>query len=105
MINSLKFSKLVYIWRERRQNEEKNKNSGFDFTFKASKFRLIFKFQNHNHHLQGRSHNLKEKPQNFTKVFSVDDVTCDDVIRRNQHRKAKKINLSSIVITDVKLAS
>ena len=104
MINSLKFSELVYILREQRQNEERNKNSGFDFTFKTSKFHLLFKFHSHNHHLQGRSQNLKEVPQNFTEVFNIDDA-ANDVIQRNKHRKEKKINLSSIVITDVKLAS
>ena len=51
---------------------------------------------------QGRSQNLKEVPQNFTEAFSVDDVTHNDVIQRNQHRKEKKITLNSIVITDVK---
>ena len=55
--------------------------------------------------IQGRSQNLKEVPQNFTEVFNIDDVTANDVIQRSQHRKEKKINLSSIVITDVKLAS
>ena len=44
----------------------------------------------------GGRQNLKEVPQNFTKVFNVDDVKANDVIRRN---------LSSIVITDVKLAA
>ena len=38
------------------------------------------------------------------KVLNVDNVTANDVIQRNQHRKEKN-NLSSIVITDVKLAS
>ena len=54
---------------------------------------------------QGCCQNLKEVPLNFTEVFNIDDVTANDVIQRNQHRKEKKINLSSIVITDVKLAS
>ena len=54
---------------------------------------------------QGRSQNLKEVPLNFTEVFNIDDVTANDVIQRNQHRKGKQINLSYIVITDVKLAS
>ena len=54
---------------------------------------------------QGCSQNLKEVPQNFTEVFNIDDVAANDVIQRNQHRKEKKINLSSVVITDVKLAS
>ena len=53
---------------------------------------------------QGRSQNLKEVPQNFTEIFNIDGVTANDVIQRNQHRKEKK-NLSSVVITDVKLAS
>ena len=53
---------------------------------------------------QGRSHNLKEVPQNFTEVFNINGVTANDVIQRNQHRQEKKINLSSILITDVKLA-
>ena len=55
--------------------------------------------------LQGRSQNSKEVPQNFTEVLNMDDVTANDVIQRNQHHKEKKINLSSIVITNVKLAS
>ena len=38
------------------------------------------------------------------KVLNVDNVTANDVIQRNQHRKEKN-NLSSIVITDLKLAS
>ena len=54
---------------------------------------------------QGCSQNLKEVPQNLTEVFNIDDVTANDVIQRNQHRKGKQINLSYIVITDVKLAS
>ena len=53
---------------------------------------------------QGRSQNLKEVPQNFTEAFNIDYVTANDVINRNQHRK-EKTNLSSIVITDLKLAS
>ena len=48
---------------------------------------------------------MKEVPQNFTEVFNVDDVTANDAIQRKQHCKEKKINLSSIVITDVKFAS
>ena len=36
---------------------------------------------------QGRSQNLKEVPQNFTEVFNIDDVTANDIIQRNQHRK------------------
>ena len=63
-------------------------------------------FQNHTYtHKQGRSQNLKEVPQNFTEVVNIDDVTDNDVIQRKQHLKEKKIDLSSIVITDVKLAS
>ena len=54
---------------------------------------------------QGRSQNLKEITQNFTEVFNIDDVTANEVIQRNQHRKGNKIKLSFIVITDVKLAS
>ena len=54
---------------------------------------------------QGRSQKLKEVPQNFTEVFNIHDVTSNDVIQRNQHRKEKRIKLSSIVVTDVKLAS
>ena len=38
---------------------------------------------------QGRSQNLKEGLQNFTEVSNVDDVTANDVIQRNQHRKKK----------------
>ena len=36
---------------------------------------------------QWRSHNLKAVPQNFTEVFNIDNVTLDDAIQRNQHRK------------------
>ena len=54
---------------------------------------------------QGRSQNLKEVPQNFTEVFDIDDVTANEVIQRNQHYKEKNIYSSSIVVTDVKLAS
>ena len=54
--------------------------------------------------IQGRSQNFKKVPQNFTEVFNVDDIIANDVIQGKQHRKGKKINLSSIVITDVKLA-
>ena len=53
---------------------------------------------------QGRSQKLKEVPQNFTEVFKISDVTANNFTQRNQHRKEKKINLSSIVITDVKSA-
>ena len=53
---------------------------------------------------QGHSQNLKEVPQNFTEVFNIADVKANDIIQRNQHHKEKK-NLSSIAITDVKLAS
>ena len=38
---------------------------------------------------QGSSQNLKEVPQNFTEALNVDDVTANDVIQRNQHRKEK----------------
>ena len=40
-------------------------------------------------YIQRRSQNLKEVPQNFTEVFNTDDVTANDVIQRNQHRKEK----------------
>ena len=54
--------------------------------------------------LQGRSQNLKEVPQNFT-GFNVDDVATNDGRHREKPTsQRKKINLSSIVITDVKLA-
>ena len=63
-------------------------------------------FQNHTYTpKQGHSQNLKEVPQNFTEVVNIDDVTDNDVIQRKQHLKDKKTDLSSIVITDVKLAS
>ena len=39
---------------------------------------------------QGRSQNLKEVPQNFRDVFDIDDLTANDIIQRNQHRKEKK---------------
>ena len=42
---------------------------------------------------QGRSQNLKEVPQNFTKVFNIDDVTANGVIQGNEHRKEKKNKL------------
>ena len=62
-------------------------------------------FQNYTYtQKQGRSQNLKEVLQNFTEV-NADDVTANDIIQRKQHLKEKKIDLSSIVITDVKLAS
>ena len=54
---------------------------------------------------QEHSQNLKEVPQNFTEVLNIDDVTANDVIQRNQYCKRKKINMSSIAVTDVKLAS
>ena len=41
-------------------------------------------------YVQGRSQNLKEVPQNFTEVFSIDEVKDHDVIQRNQHRKEEK---------------
>ena len=53
---------------------------------------------------QGRNQNLKEVPQNFMEVVDIGEVTANDVIQRNQHRKEKK-NLSSIAVSDVKLAS
>ena len=40
--------------------------------------------------IQGRSQNLREVPQNFKKVFIIDDVTANDAIQRNQYRKVKK---------------
>ena len=40
--------------------------------------------------MQGCSQNLKEVPQNFTEISNVDDVTANDIIQRNQHRKEKK---------------
>ena len=55
--------------------------------------------------LRGRSQNLKEILQNFTEIFNIGDVTANDIIQRNQYCKEKKINLSFIVITDIKLAS
>ena len=51
------------------------------------------------------SQKLKEIPQNLREDFNADDVTSNDVIPSNQYRKEKKLNLSSIVIIDVKLAS
>ena len=41
------------------------------------------------------SKNLKEVPQNFMKAFSIDDVTANEVIQRNQHRKEKKFEFHS----------
>ena len=40
--------------------------------------------------VQRRSQNLKEVPQNFTEIVNIDDVTANDVIQRNQHRKKNK---------------
>ena len=42
---------------------------------------------------QGCDQNLKEVPQNFMEVLDVDDVTANEFIRRNQHRKGKKLEL------------
>ena len=36
---------------------------------------------------QGLSQNLKETPQDFTKVFNTEDVTTNEVIKRNQYCK------------------
>ena len=55
--------------------------------------------------IQGRSQNLKDVPQNFTGVFNIYDVTAKTSYRETNVAKQKKIILSSIVITDVKLAS
>ena len=44
---------------------------------------------------QGRSQNLIEVPQNFTEVLNIDDVTANDAIKRNQHRKEKKLEFHS----------
>ena len=46
-----------------------------------------------------------QEPQNFVEVLNIDDVTGNDIIQRNQHRKENKIKLSSALITGVKLAS
>ena len=43
------------------------------------------------YYFQGRRQNLKDVPQNFTEVFNITDVTANGVIRRNQHRKEKKL--------------
>ena len=55
--------------------------------------------------MQGRSQNSREVPQNFVEVLNIDDVTGNDIIQRNQHRKENKIKLSSALITGVNLAS
>ena len=55
--------------------------------------------------MQGRSQNSREVPQNFVEVLNIDDVTGNEIIQGNQHRKEKKIKLSSALITGVKLAS
>ena len=44
---------------------------------------------------QGRAQNLKEVPLYFTEVFNIDDVAANGVIRRNQHRKEKKLEFHS----------
>ena len=44
---------------------------------------------------QGRGQNLKVVPQNFTEFFSIDDVTPNDLIQRNQHCKEKKLEFHS----------
>ena len=51
---------------------------------------VLFLQINYQSKIQERNQNLKEAPQNFTEVFNIDDVTANDVIRRNQHRKEKK---------------
>ena len=43
---------------------------------------------------QGRSHNLKKVPQNFSEVLNVGDVTANDVMQRKQHHKEKKFHSS-----------
>ena len=43
--------------------------------------------------IPGRIQNLKKVPQNFTEVFNIDDVTANDIIQKNQHRKEKKKQL------------
>ena len=43
--------------------------------------------------IQGRIQNLKKVPQNFTEVFNIDDVTANDIIQKNQHRKEEKKQL------------
>ena len=53
--------------------------------------------------MQERSQKLKKVPPNFTKVFNIDEVTANDVIQGNQHRKEKKLAFHSN--HDVKLAS
>ena len=47
--------------------------------------------------------NLKEVPQYVTVVFNIGDITSKTSYRETNITK-KKINLSSIVITDAKLA-
>ena len=51
---------------------------------------LLSKGDNINLERQGRSQNLKEVSQSFTEVFNIDDLTANDVIQKNQHRKEKK---------------
>ena len=48
-----------------------------------------------NNPTQGRGQNLKVVPQNFTEFFSIDDVTPNDLIQRNQHCKEKKLEFHS----------
>ena len=40
-------SVVIYIYIEGMRTKQRKKNSGFDFAFQTSKFRLLFKFQNH----------------------------------------------------------
>ena len=47
-------------------------------------------FDQFHNQFKWRSQNLKEVPQNFAKVFNIDDVRANDVIQRNQHHKEKE---------------
>ena len=40
--------------------------------------------------VRGVARILKKVPQNFTEVFNIDNVTSNDVIQRNEHRKEKE---------------
>ena len=55
------------------------------------------------HMIQGRSQNLKEVLQNSRKFFTL--ITSQLMTYKKKPTSQREKNLSSIVITDVKLAS
>ena len=57
--------------------------------------------------LQERSQNLKEVPQNFMKVFNVNDAAANDLIQKLKKKIAKEKKKTRVpkLIIDDKLAS